>query len=137
MFLDLASALEGELSEGTAGGAAADLCKEMKGPQSLSGEKQPGQGNWEASRSGATLTLTFQMCENRVHPLLTYELACEDSTAEPRHLLVWTMWLDDWFYENKPRPTELPFQIINTAFSFSTFFLDCKNNICTHKSKKK
>lgn len=41
VFSDLASVRKGRLSEGTAGGAAEDLCEEMRGPQSLSGEKQP------------------------------------------------------------------------------------------------
>ena len=63
MFSDLASRREGGLSEGTTGGAAEDLWGEVRAPQSLSGEKR--EGDWEASRGGATLTLTPQVCENR------------------------------------------------------------------------
>lgn len=71
------------------------------------------------------LTLILQF-ENRIHPLLPYQLALEDSAAEPG-----VCWSGPWgsmmgsMKIGHPRTSELPFHIVNAAFflSLSTFYL--------------
>lgn len=118
----------GGLSEGTTGGAAEDHCgDEVRGPQSLSGETW--EGDWEASRGEATLTLMLWMCENRAHPLLTCQSACHNSTAE----LGISGFVMGSTKIRSARSTGLPSQVFCAAFflSLSTFFPITKI-ICAH-----
>lgn len=81
---------------------------------------------------GPHLSLTLQMCESWVYALATCQPAHEDS------LLVWTSAFGEGLCENEvaPRPLSSPFRLSMQLFYLSAFFLGCRNNGYTLKSKK-
>lgn len=60
-----------------------DLCGEMRGLQSMSGDQRPTAGKPEGLLEVVPhLSLTLQMCRNWVHPLAT----CQHVRASPWNL---------------------------------------------------